>query len=130
MSNRFIQNPWLSDVLTTTDATPTVSGPTSFTIPSGSQGYVEMVVNARITSTNVGGVAKLARPFQNPSGTLALVGAGLITIVGTAGALVGDATITTAVGTFVVSGNIIQPRVTGIIATNIEWLLDVRYWLN
>jgi hypothetical protein len=130
MSNRFIQNPWLSDVLTTTDATPTVSTKTAFTVPSGSQGYVEMVVNARITGTNAGGVARLARPFQNPSGTLALVGAGLITIVGTAGALVGDATITTAVGTFVTSGNIVQPRVTGIVATNIEWLLDVRYWLN
>jgi hypothetical protein len=129
MSQRFVQNPWLTDVVTTTDATPTVSAATSYSIPSGASGYVEMLVQARNTATNVGAAAKVARTFQTPGGVLALTGA-LVTLVGTAGALIGDATLTTALISLTSSGVIVQPRVTGIIATNIEWLLDVRYWIN
>lgn len=129
MSQRFVQNPWLTDVFTTTNATPATSGSTSYSVPSGVGGYVEMLATARNTATNVSASAKVARTFQTPGGVLTLTGS-LITLVGTAGALVGDATLVTALAGLAVSGSIVQPQVTGILATNIEWMLDVRYWIN
>jgi hypothetical protein len=130
MSSRFVQNPWLTDVLTTANATPTVSAATSFTPPSGASGYVEMLAQARNTATNVGGTAKVGRTFQTPGGVLALTGSLLVLVGGALGVLVGDATIVTALADFALSGGILQPRVTGILATNIEWMLDVRYWID
>ena len=130
MSQRFVQNPWLTDVLTTANATPTVSVATSFTPPSGVTGYVEMLAQGRNTATNVGGTAKVGRTFQTPGGVLALTGSLIVLVGGALGVLVGDATIVAALANFASATGIIQPQVTGIAATNIEWLLDVRYWID
>lgn len=129
MSVRGIQNPWLSDVITTANATPTVSTNAAFVIPTGVGGYCEMTVTARNTATGASSTAKVGRTFQNVAGVLTLTGA-LIALVGTAGAGVGDATMTAILANFTQSGTTLQPQVTGIAATNIEWLLDVRYTLN
>lgn len=127
MSLRFVQNPWLSDVLTTTDATATVSAAASYIVPSGAVGLAILTAIARNTATGASASAQVARTFQNVSGVLTLTGA-LITIAsGAAGVLLGDATLATAVANFTSSGTTFQPRVTGVAATNIEWLLDVKY---
>lgn len=128
MSQRFIQNPWLSDVFTTTNATITSSTTAIYAPPSGSTGYVEITILARNTSTGAVGVSKIAQSFKNIAGTVSLAGS-LISIVGVAGALVGDLT-TAIAGLIVVSTATITPQVTGIVATNIEWLIDARYWVN
>jgi hypothetical protein len=130
MSQRFIQNPWLTDVFTTPGAAATPSAATSFSVPSGASGYVEMIAHGRNTATNVGGVARVGRTFQAPGGVLALTGSLIILVGGALGVLVGDATIVAALANFTSSGVIVQPQVTGIAVTNIEWMLDVRYWLN
>jgi hypothetical protein len=76
------------------------------------------------------GYATVGRSFHNIGGTLTLNGS-LITIVsGALGALLGDASFATAVADFTSSGVTVQPRVTGITATTIEWLFDVRYWVH
>lgn len=127
MSQRILD--WKTDVLTTTDATPTASASAVLVIPSGASGHVEVEVNARIAGTTAGGSAKVVRTFQNVAGTLALTGA-LVTIFGTAGALIGDATITTALVSVVTSGTTVKVQVTGIVATSIEWLISSRWALN
>jgi hypothetical protein len=130
MSQRFIQNPWVTDVFTTTNATPTVSAAASFVIPSGAGGIALMTASARNTSTGASASAQVARTFQNIAGVLSLTGS-LITIAsGALGVLLGDATMVTALIDFTSSGTTFQPRVTGIAATNIEWLLDVSYRVN
>jgi hypothetical protein len=129
VSVRRIQNPWLSDVLTTANAVATVSAATSFVVPAGVGAYCEMCVTARNTATGASSTAKVGRTFQNVGGVLTLTGA-LIAIVGAAGAGVGDVTMTAILANFTQSGVTFQPQVTGIAVTNIEWLLDVRYWLN
>jgi hypothetical protein len=130
MSQRLVQSPWLTDVLTTANATPLVSAATSFSPPSGVTGYVEMLAHGRNTATNVGGTAKVGRTFQTPGGVLALTGSLIVLVGGALGVLVGDATIVAALASFASSAGIVQPQVTGIAATSIEWLLDVRYWID
>jgi hypothetical protein len=123
-TQRFVQNPWLTDDISTSDATPTVSAATSFVIPSGASGYVECLAILKDGSQNTA-VVKVGRSFRNVAGTLTLTGA-LSTVV----AIAGDASMLTALVAFATSGTTVQPRVTGIAITNIEWLLDVRYWIH
>lgn len=125
MSKRFVQSPWATDVIATTDATPTVSAPTSFISPSDSVVWCEIRGILRNTTTGVGAYVQVGRSFQNVGGALTALGAlsSIIPIVGNAGLL-------TAVLDFTSSGTTIQPRVTGVALTNIEWLLDARYWVH
>jgi hypothetical protein len=125
MSTRYVQNPWFTDVVTTTDATPTVSAATSYVVPAGVGGYCELTALLRNTSTGAAAVIKVSRSFRQVTGTLTLLGT-LISLVAAAG----DAGLLTAVLDFTSSGTTFQPRVTGVVATNIEWLLDARYWVN
>ena len=133
MSQRFVQSPWVTDVFNTTNATPTVSSVTSFVIPSGAVGFVEIRAVLRNTTTGVGAMLYATRPFQNIVGTLTLLGA-LTSIVGSVAAglalPIGNAGLLTAGVDLTTSGTTVQPRVTGIAATNIEWLLDVRYCIH
>jgi hypothetical protein len=128
MSIRQIQSPWLSDVLTTTDATVTASAACTAAIPSGAVGFLELTVTARNTTTGAGATIRMMQAFKNVSATLTLATA--VTVI----ALNGDATFVAALlatpVTFVVSGTSVQPKVTGVIATNIEWLLDARYTIH
>ncbi len=122
MSLRQIQNPWKSDVFTTADATPTVSAPASFIVPAGSTVYVEMTAIAR-SAAGLVAATKIAAVAQNVAGTLTLTPVTLALAATTGGLAIGAVTFTS-------TGVTIQPRVVGIIATSIEWLLDVRYSVN
>jgi len=130
MSQRFVQNPWLTDVFTTANATATQSAAVSYAVPSGASGYVEMTAVARNTATGAGGVAKVARTFQTPGGVFAFTGSLITLASGALGVLLGDASMVTALANFANSGSTIQPQVTGIAATNIEWMLSVCYWID
>jgi hypothetical protein len=109
MSQRQIQNPWLSDVFTT----------------GGAGGHVKVLANARNTSTGASCVLEIIQAFKNVAGTLTLVGAATSLV-----AALGDAGMLTCVLGITSSGTTVQPQVTGIAATNIEWLIDARYWIN
>lgn len=122
MSQRQIQNPWKTDVFTTADATPTISAPTSFVVPLGSTVYVEMIAIAR-SAAGVVATTKIAAVAQNVATVLTLTPVTLALVAATGGLAIGAVTFTS-------SGVTIQPRVVGIIATSIEWMLDVRYWVN
>lgn len=89
-----------------------------------------MYAVARNTSTGASGAAQVARTFQNIAGTLTLTGALVVIAGGALGVLIGDATVTTALINFTSSGTTVQPQVTGIAATSIEWLIDVSYRIN
>lgn len=125
MSQRSIRHPWLSDVFTTADATPTVAANASAAIPSGASGMVEVTAVARNTATGATASVKVIRAFKNVSGTLTLVGA-----LGTIAAALGDAAMVVIVADVTSSGATVQPRVTGIAATSIEWLIGAEYYLN
>lgn len=122
MSLRQIQSPWLTDIISTTDATPTISAACSYTVPSGAMGYVDINVIVKGAATIVTATTRV--PFRNVSGVLTLLTA--IPIV----ALAGDAGLLAAVLNVTTSGTTVQPRVTGIAVTNLEWILDCRYSVN
>lgn len=129
MSVRQIQSPWVTDVIATTDATVTASAPCTVVIPTGACGYVEMTLTARNTTTGKGAMIRTVQGFQNVAGTLTLAAA-----LGAAVALNGDATfiatLPATMASFAVSGTSVQPKVTGVIATNIEFLLDCKYTIH
>lgn len=114
-----------TDVLTTTNATPLVSAASSRVIASGTCGYVELTASARNTVNGASMVMRRMRCFKNV--------AGVLSIVGNAGAIlpaIGDAAMLTALFDAVATGTTLQPRVTGIAATTIEWLIETCYTLN
>lgn len=119
MSLRQIGFPWTTDVINTTDATPTVSAACSYVVPSG--GFGICMCTALIKASATFAFAQLVFPFRNIAGTL--------TLLTTASPLAvqGDAGLLTAVLDVTKSGTTIQPRVTGIVATNLEWTLDCYY---
>lgn len=123
-SQRFVQNPWLTDDLTTANATPTVSAATSYVVPSGASGYVEVTAVLKDASQNTASV-KVSRSFKNVSGVLSLVGT-LSSLL----AINGDAGLVTAVLGLTTSGTTVQPQVTGIAATSIEWLISAKYYVH
>ncbi len=122
MSLRQVQNPWKTDVFTTVDATPTVSAPTSFVVPAGAAVYVEMTAVAR-SAAGLVSTTKVGAAVQNVGGVLTMTQVTLPLVAATGGLVIG-------VVNFTSTGVTIQPRVIGIVATSIEWLLDVRYWVN
>ena len=121
---RYIQNPWLSDDVATTNATPAVSAATSYVVPSGASGRVEMTYVAKDGSQNTI-CGKVSRTFKNVGGVFSFSA-----VINILEALNGDVALATALANFTNSGTTIQPQVTGIAVTNIEWLLDVRYWVH
>lgn len=128
MSKRQIRFPWLSDVLSTTDATVTTSAACTAAIASGACGFCEMTLTAR-KSTNVGAMIRVVQEFENVAGTLTLAGA-LTTICALNGNAAFIASLPGTVAGFSVSGTSVVPQVTGVAATNIEWLLDCRYTIH
>jgi hypothetical protein len=123
MSKRFIQNPWLSDVFTTTNATPSNgNGTTNYTAPSGVAGYVQVTVVARNTATGVGATIVTGAEFHNIAGVLTVTQ--LVTPIVS---LIGSIAIAV---TIAASGTSVQTSVTGVAATNIEWLVDSLYRVN
>ena len=125
MSLRQIRSPWQSDVLTTADATPTVATNASAVIPTGAGGHVEVTATGRNTATGASFSMKVIRSFKNVSGTLSLNGT-----IGVIAAATGDAGLLTALVDVTSSGTTVQPRVTGIAVTSIEWLVSAEYFVN
>jgi hypothetical protein len=126
MSVRQVQTPWLTDVFTTTDATPHDSATAAYAPPSGSAGVAEMSVVARNTATGASASAVVTQTYKNVSGTVSLVGA-LTSIV----PAIGDAGLLAIVSAFAATGGTtITPRLTGIIATNIEWFISVKHMVS
>lgn len=121
MAKRFINYPWPTDVVTTADATPTVSAATSYVVPTDTVGNLEMRALLK-GPAGIVGVAYINVPFRNVGGVLTLIAPILFFPIG--GELLAAAIDATK------SGTTIQPRVTGIIATAIEWQLDCRYSVN
>lgn len=120
MSLRFINNPWLTDVFSTANATPSNgNGTSNYTPPSGSAGYVQLTVVARNTSTGVGATIVTGALFYDGAGVLTVTPMGT-PIVSITGALAISATL-------IASGTTVQPQVTGVAATTIEWLIDAIY---
>jgi hypothetical protein len=123
MSVRQIQSPWLSDVFSTAGATPSNGNSTlNYAPPSGSSGYIEVTLVSR-SAAGLGGAVKVGALFTNVAGTVTVtpLGAPLVSLV---------ASLATLAVTFSVSGQTIQPLVTGVAATNIEHLVDAKYWVN
>lgn len=125
MSLRYVQHPWLTDVFTTANATATASTNAGYTVPTGASGRVELWATARRTSDNLVGFFHVLTTFENIAGTLTLS-----TTQKFFGGFLGSAAINTILADFTTSGTTIQPLVTGIAATNIEWLIDARYDVN
>ena len=129
MSQRQISFPWVSDVITTTDATVTSSAACTMAIPSNACGFLEMTLTARNTATGKGGMIRTIQSFQNIAGVLTLA-ITLAVPVALNGDAVFIATLPATVASFTASGTSVVPKVTGVIATNIEWLLDCRYTIH
>lgn len=133
MSVRQVQSPWLSDVIDTTDATVTTSAACSYTPPNGSAGTCEYKVVARNTSTGTMVAWRAEAPWKKVGSTLTVgsllnVGGAALALVG---ASAGDVTaFATAAISVVASAGVIQPKVQGIAATNIEWLIHCKYDVN
>lgn len=125
MSLRQVRNPWLTDVVTTTTATPAIATNAVFSIPSGAGGHVELMATGRNTANGVSVTSKSLRAFQTPGGVLALVGTISVIVPPT-----GDATLLAMIIDATISGNIVQPRITGIAVTSIEWLIEAAYYIN
>lgn len=129
-SARQVKFPCFCDVIPTTDATPTPSTVSNFAVPSGATGFVDCNISLKNTSTGDSAMIRMTQAFKNVAGSISLVGVLTSLVGGTAGLAIGDAGLTTAVALFeVVSGNL-RPKVTGILATNIQWQLDTWYTVN
>lgn len=132
MSQRFVQNPWNTDVITTANATPVSSGVT-FTPPANCGGTCEMKVIARNTATNAMVSWHAEVPFKMVGstltvGTLLNLGGAALAAVASAGA-----DLTAFVGATIAllnTSNVLTPQVTGLAATSIEWLLSMKYDVN
>lgn len=121
---RQIGFPWRSDVFTTTNDTPTVASNATLTTAAGQAGKATFSVTGRTAAGLVVGGTIVAQ-WQNVTTTLTLTPAYALVPVDS----VGD-TLNAVVIDFTTSGQIIQPRVTGIAATTIEWLVDAKYDVN
>src|ERR1700704_2394527 len=125
MTLRQCQTPWLTDVFTTADATPTNSAIAIYAPPLGSGGVVEM----RVIATNAAGATAsmlVSQTWKNVAATVSLVG-----VLNTIQAATGDAGMVAILAAFVVTGGTtLVPRVTGIALTNITWFIEVKHWAN
>lgn len=108
--------------VTTSDATTTSAG--VFDVPDGAMGTVRVYVNARsgaLVRSFFGDVG-IERPVGGSARATVSVPFGL-TVSG------GDAGATTWVAQLDVSGNQVRARVTGVLATSIEWWVAFHaYW--
>lgn len=124
MALRLVNSPWIADTFQTTDATPTTSTVAGYTVPSGAVGLAELRFIGRDSAGN-GVTAYVCYPFQNIAGTVTLGTVNALAAVNAIGAVLAAALVD-----MVVSGTAIRPRVTGIIATTINWQIDARYSAN
>lgn len=128
MTNRMYTNCAVVGNVTTTNATPTVICTFDLANPLGNNAtpinntaiYAEGVVCAQISGTAYGS-AKIARSFKIVSSTMTSLFAQQSLVAGTGGLLMGDLTITTALGTIDSAGTLIRLNATGILATTILW---------
>lgn len=122
MAQRIIDT--VTGVVSTTDAATTATV-ASFTIPSGSAFFAKAAVIGRNTSTGDMTRAELTHQGKNVAGTLSLVGS-----LGTPLVLGGDAGLATCTAIIDSSGTSIRVRVSGVALTTIEWMTELRVWLN
>lgn len=105
-------------VVTTTDATVTTI--LSWTIPDGSSAYVEATIIGRDSSGNTT-IKKIAACVKRNSGNASMVSSVQIIVP-----LVADVALLTVVATLDVSSPSVRVRVTGVIATTIEWFCELK----
>lgn len=106
---------------TTTDAT--VTSLLVLTLPTTTVAVVRVVVTAKTGALSGAGWA-MEGTFKNTAGTVAQIGATLTTLS------VQDAALLTAAVVFDVTGATARVRVTGIVATTIEWQATAEYPTN
>lgn len=113
----------VNNVLTTTDATLTAA--ITYTIPSGSAGYVEATVIGRKISDSSTVVNKKCQAVKNVGGTASLIGS-----VGTILTLAADVSLSSSVVAIAVSSGNVLVNITGVAATTIEWFVELTVNLN
>lgn len=121
MSQRILDQ--VNNVLTTADATQTTT--LTYAIPSGASFYAEIVAVGRNTSTGDTVVAKKAQGGRNVAGTVTLISS-IVNIV----TLAADVSLSTAAFTMVASSGNLLVKVTGVVATNIEWFTQLTISIN
>ena len=111
-----------SGIVTTTDGTQTVL--LSFPIPTGAVCSIDANVVAR-SSTGDGARVEKTQTFRNVGGTITAIGA-LLDIV----ALVTDVSLIGVAVTMAVNGTSVEVKVTGLIATTIDWFTEITAYIN
>lgn len=109
----------IQGTVSTTDAATTTTV-VSYTVAGNAAFHAEAVVIGRNTSNGDMTSARLVAKLSRVSGTLS--GIGSVLSVVTLGGAVGLATCTATID---VSGDTIRVRVTGVVATTIEWYSDM-----
>lgn len=120
MSLRIID--WVSNVVVTTDATPTTIA--TFNVPAGCAASFVAEITGRNTATGATVVAARRVGAKNVGGVVSLVG----TVLSVMDSV--DTALATVLITMDVSGTSVRVRATGLIATSIEWFVDIRVRLN
>jgi hypothetical protein len=110
-------------ITTTTNATPVAI--VTYALPSGSAAYVDAVISLRNTGNGDGAALRISRCVKNVSGTASTIGS-----VNNIVTLTADTSLTLASATIAVSGASVVVNVTGVAATNIEWMSNVSVWIN
>jgi hypothetical protein len=120
MSKQQQQTPWLTDVVSTSDALAHTATNATYTPPTGVSGLLDLEVVARLTGSNDAvAVFHYIQAYKNVSGTVSLVG--------TTVPLYSDTTEESVSVAIVLSGSTIQPRVTGIASTTFSWTVSAKY---
>lgn len=104
-------------LVTTNNATPVVI---NIAIPTGSTAGFIAKITIRNTTTNVGGFIHQVGVISNNAGATALDGVNISL------ASILNAGILTATGVITASGSNLVLTLTGIVATNLEWLYEIE----
>lgn len=115
---------WVSNVVTTTDATPTTLA--SVVVPTGCAASFVAEITGRNTATGATVVAARRVGAKNVGGVVSLVGT-VLSVMDSVDAALATVLITMDLD---VSGTSVCVRATGLIATSIEWFVDIRVRLN
>lgn len=122
MSQKIIDR--IQGTVNTTDAL-TQQTAVSYPVPANAAYYAEYTLVGRDTTSGDTVAAKGSAVLNRVSGTLAVIGS-----VTSVLPMTGTAAIVASTSTLDVSGDNIRVRVNGVIAKTIEWLVDLRIWIN
>lgn len=103
--------------ITTTSGVTTATVAT-MTLTDGDAGYADAQIVVRNTANGDTSIMEILAPVKRPAGS----GASVVSLA-TSLSLTGNASLIGATATIDASGNDIRVRVTGVLFTNIEWLV-------